>query len=55
MYKIDIYTILASDQVQLTKVQAKINQWITKGELKKYEIFTTADRVIFNICRKKSS
>jgi hypothetical protein len=39
-----------------TKMQAKLNQWITKGELIKYEIHTLDnDRLLFNICRVKST
>ena len=53
--RIDIECILATDSVNLTKVQAKINQWMTKGELVKYEIHTTNTHVVFNICRKKSA
>ena len=52
-YKIDIITVPGDNQKELTKVQAKINQWITTDQLKKYEVFTTATHVIFNICRKK--
>lgn len=53
--RIDIECILANDSVNLTKIQAKINQWITKGELVKYEIHTTNTHIVFNICRKKSA
>jgi len=53
MYRIDIKAIEASDSAALTKMQAQINQWLTKGELKKYEIHTTNTHIIFNICRKK--
>lgn len=39
-----------------TKMQAKLNQWITKGELIKYEIHVLDnDRILFNICRVKST
>ena len=40
----------------LTKMQAKLNQWITKGEIEKYEIhILDKDNILFNICRKKST
>lgn len=54
-YKVLIESILASDQAALTKMQAKINQWMTTGLLKKYNIYTTSEYVIFNICKKKES
>lgn len=39
-----------------TKMQAKLNQWITKGELVKYEIHVLdKDNLLFNICRKKTA
>jgi hypothetical protein len=39
-----------------TKMQAKLNQWITKGELVKYEIHVLADdKLLFNICRLKTT
>lgn len=38
------------------KMQAKLNQWITKGELIKYEIHVLdKDNLLFNICRKKTT
>ena len=54
-YKIYIESILASDQKSLTKMQAKINQWITTGLLKKYEIHTTSEFVVFNLCLNSSA
>lgn len=53
-YRVDIVSIEATDAKALTEMQSKLNQWITKGELAKYEIHSTASHVIFNICRKKS-
>ena len=53
MYRVDIISIPVEDQQELTKVQSKLNQWLTKGELKKYEIHTTSTHVVFNICRIK--
>ncbi len=51
-YRVDIVVVDAT-QPELTKVQAQLNQWMTKGELIKYEIHTVGDKVIFNICRTK--
>lgn len=53
--KVVIDAIPAKDAGALMKVQTKINQWITTGILVKYEIHTTSDMVIFNICRKKEA
>ncbi len=53
MYRIDLFSILASDSKELTQMQQKINTWITTGSLKKYDIHTTATHVIFNVCRSK--
>lgn len=51
--RIDIYTIAVIDKAELTKMQTRLNQWMTAGTLKKYEIHTTSEYVIFNVCRKK--
>tara|TARA_Y100000389_G_C17424790_1_gene498913 strand:+ start:475 stop:648 length:174 start_codon:yes stop_codon:yes gene_type:complete len=54
-YRVDIITVAGDNQAELTKVQTKINQWITTGLLKKYEMHTTATHIIFNIARKKEA
>ena len=54
-YKVLIESILASDSKALTQMQMKLNQWITAGTLKKYEIHTTGEYVVFNICKKKEA
>ena len=54
-YRVDFEVILATDAKAITLMQSKINQWITKGELKKYEIHTTAEYIVFNICMKKEA
>ena len=53
--KVKIFSVLASDNTSITAVQTKINQWITTGLLKKYEIHTTGTHVIFNVCLKKEA
>lgn len=53
MYRVDIISIPVEDQQELTKIQSKLNQWLTKKELKKYEIHTTSTHIVFNICRIK--
>lgn len=54
MYRIDLFSIIASDSAELTKMQTKLNQWLTAGTLKKFQVHTTATHVIFNVCRKKT-
>ena len=53
-YRVELITVLASDQKALTQVQQKINQWMTIGLLKKYEIISAGDNVIFNILLNKT-
>jgi hypothetical protein len=53
MYRVDIYSFLASDAKELMKMQTRINQWITSGTLKKYEIHTAGEYIIFNVARLK--
>ena len=53
--RVDIISVPADEQEVITAVQQKINQWLTKGELKKYEIHTTSTHIVFNIARKKAS
>jgi len=54
-YKVDIISVAGDNQQELTKVQAKINQWMTNGLLMKYEIIPCGNNVIFNICKKKEA
>jgi hypothetical protein len=53
MYRVDLFSVLASDSKELMKMQVRLNQWMTKGTLKKYEMSTTATHIIFNVCRTK--
>lgn len=52
-YRVEIITVLASEQKAITQVQQKINQWMTIGLLKKYEILSCGENIIFNILLKK--
>jgi hypothetical protein len=54
-YKVYIDSIPASDKQALTQMQVRINQWITTGILKKYEIHTTGEYVVFNILKNKEA
>jgi hypothetical protein len=40
---------------ELPAMQKKINQWITTGLLRKYQMYPLGDKVIFNICLKKEA
>ena len=53
MHRVDIFSFLASDTGELTKMQTRLNQWMTAKSLVKYEIHTTGEYIIFNVCRKK--
>ena len=53
--RVEIVSVLASDKKGLTAMQQKINQWITIGKLKKYDIHTTGEYVVFNIAMVKDT
>ena len=53
MYRTDLFSVLASDAKALMQMQTRINQWLTAGSLKKYEIHTTSEYIVFNVCRTK--
>ena len=55
MHRVDIFSISASDSKGLMQMQTKLNQWMTSKSLVKYEIHTTGEYVIFNVCRKKEA
>ena len=52
-YRVDLFSIEASASAELTKMQTKLNQWITAGTLKKYKVHTTSTHIVFNVCRIK--
>ena len=54
-YQVVIESIPCTDSKEITKIQAKINQWKTTGLLVKYELHTTATHIVFNICKRKES
>jgi hypothetical protein len=53
--KVQIFSVPCTDQTALTAVQQKINQWITVGLLKKYQMHTTSSHIVFNVCLKKEA
>ena len=48
-YKILLETMPASDSKAIKEMQKKLNQWITTGKLKKYEMKACGDLLAFNI------
>ena len=52
-YKVVFKSIDANDLKGLTQVQQQINTWITTGLLAKYEMHTTVNSIVFNICLLK--
>jgi hypothetical protein len=55
MHRVDIFSISASDSKGLMQMQTKLNQWITSKSLVKYDVHTTSEYIIFNVCRKKEA
>ena len=51
--KVVIEIVEQSDIEDVKDIQKKINQWITIGKLVKYEIHTTSQSIVFNICLNK--
>ena len=51
-YRVDLEFVEFSE---LTKFQAKLNQWVTKGELVKYKTSLNDKGVFFKVCRKKGA
>ena len=52
--RIDLLLVEASQEA-LTKTQAQLNQWGTKGELIKFDMTVVGDKILFRILRKKSA
>ena len=51
-YRVD-FVLVEATQKSLTALQSKINQWITKKELKKYKSSVVGNQVLFEIVRLK--
>ena len=52
-FKVKIIAVQASDAKAITDVQQKLNTWITTGMLKKYNMHTAAEHIVFNILMHK--
>ncbi len=53
MYKVQIESVNASDEKAIKDIKQKLNTWQTIDKLVKYEIHTTSDMIVFNICLLK--
>lgn len=51
-YRVD-FVLVEATQKSLAEMQSKINQWITKKELKKYKSSVVGNQVLFEIVRLK--
>lgn len=52
-YRVDLFSIEATDAKELTKMQTRINQWLTAGTMKKFKTYTTNTHIVFVVCRLK--
>lgn len=52
-YKVQLVTVPVENTGEISKIQAKINTWITTGILIKYEVHATATHILFNILKIK--
>lgn len=54
--RIDLEKVDSKDSKELTKMQTKLNQWITAGTLVKFDKDILPDGcILFTICRLKST
>lgn len=51
--KVLIETIQVADTKAMKEMQKKLNQWMTTGKLRKYEIVPFGAIAVFNICLNK--
>lgn len=54
-YRVLIETVDASNTKGVKDLQKKINTWMSTGLLKKYEVLTASNVVVFNICLLKEA
>ena len=52
-YKVQLISVPAENTGEISKIQAKINTWITTKILIKYDVHTTATHILFNILKSK--
>lgn len=51
-YRVDLFLVKA-DVADMTKMQTRINQWITAGTLVKYQSSVVGNQILFEVCRVK--
>lgn len=51
-YRVDLVLVPANSK-ELTLMQQKLNQWITTGQLVKFQTSIIGDQILFEICRIK--
>lgn len=51
-YRVDLVLVPANSK-ELVAIQQKLNQWITTGQLVKYQTSVVSDQILFEIIRIK--
>jgi hypothetical protein len=51
-YRVDL-VLVPADSKELTAIQQKLNQWITTGQLVKYQTSVVGNQILFEIIRIK--
>jgi hypothetical protein len=51
-YRVDLVLVQANSK-ELVAMQQKLNQWITTGQLVKFQTSVVGDQILFEICRVK--
>lgn len=51
-YRVDLVLVPANSK-ELMLMQQKLNQWITTGQLVKFQTSVVGDQILFEICRIK--
>lgn len=52
-YRVDLLLADSSTNAELTAIQQKLNQWITTGQLVKYQTSVVGTKILFEIVRIK--
>ena len=52
-YQTELNELASGEATNLTKTQAKINQWSTTGLLVKFNTYTTSTHYLFQVLLKK--
>jgi hypothetical protein len=52
-YRVDLLLADTSTNATLISIQQKLNQWITTGQLVKYQSSVIGDKILFEVIRIK--